>query len=244
MCKGGAKRPNSMTSMTRTEKRPDPSGIRLLVFDLDGTLIDSKLDLALSINATRKEYGLDPLPHETIFGFIGDGARALIQRSLAEEGTEEQSDERVDEALRFFIRTYSEHALDNTVPYAGVREGLERLSGDGRTLTVLTNKPEQISRKILAGMDLERHFRAIYGGNSFDTKKPDPQGLIATLKEFGAAPREALVIGDSPIDVETARNAGAWVCGVSYGIASHELKDAEPDFCIESLEELAEWAGA
>ena len=220
--------------------KPGPGNIRLLVFDLDGTLIDSKLDLALSINATRQECGLDALPHEQIFGFIGDGARVLIQRSLSPGASEKE----IDEALWFFIRYYSAHSLDNTAPYPGVREGLERLSGDGRALTVLTNKPERISRSILAGMELERHFRVIYGGNTFETKKPDPEGLNATMEECGTSPEATLVIGDSPIDVRTARNAGAWVCGVTYGIASQALSETPPDFSVDSLEELADWASA
>ena len=226
--------------MKKANRKPDPSRIRLLVFDLDGTLIDSKLDLALAINATRQEYGLGDLSHEQIFGFIGDGARALIQRSL----NPSSSEKKIDEALWFFIRYYSAHSLDNTAPYPGVREGLDRLSGDGRVLTVLTNKPERISRSILAGMELDRHFRVIYGGTTFETKKPDPEGLNATIEKCGSSPGETLVIGDSPIDVRTARSAGAWVCGVTYGIASHALGETPPDFSVDSLEELADWAGA
>ena len=219
--------------------KPDPTDIRLLVFDLDGTLIDSKLDLALAINATRQEYDLDDLPHEQIFGFIGDGARALIQRSLSPS----VSEKKVDEALWFFIRYYSAHSLDNTAPYPGVREGLDLLSGgDERVLTILTNKPERISKSILTAMELDRHFRVIHGGNTFETKKPDPEGLNATMEEFGASPEQTLIIGDSPIDVRTARNAGAWACGVTYGIASHALNEAPPDFFVDSLEELADWA--
>lgn len=218
-------------------KQPDPENIRLFVFDLDGTLIDSKLDLALSVNAVRERAGLAPLPHEKIHAFIGDGARSLIHRALGEQTTGEA----LDDALGFFIRYYSEHALDHTTPYPGVLEGLERLSSNGHKLTILTNKPARVSRDILTRMDLAGYFPIIYGGNSFDTKKPDPLGLETILRECNAEPAQALMVGDSPVDVKTARNAGAWSCGVTYGFHSHLLEDVPPDFSVDSLTQLADW---
>lgn len=212
--------------------------MRLYVFDLDGTLIDSKLDLALSVNVTRKEFGLDPLAHDAIFSHIGGGARTLIHRSLDGNATEQT----VDRALEFFIYYYHDHALDHTAPYPGVRAGLERLSSDDRPLVILTNKPVRISRHILGKLKLDGFFRGVYGGNSFETKKPDPLGLQTILREYGAAPEETLMVGDSPTDIETARNAGTWACGVTYGIQSHELDDAPPDFTVDSLTDLATWA--
>lgn len=217
--------------------KPDPRRLRLFVFDLDGTLIDSKLDLILSVNATREEFGLTRLPEERISGFIGDGARTLIERALEEDANKD----RVEEALWFFIRYYSEHALDHTTTYPGVVEGLDRLSSDGNVLTILTNKPARVSREILERMNLAKHFRVIYGGNSFETKKPGPEGLLRTLEEFSANPEETLLVGDSPVDIETARNAGVWACGVTYGFNSHRLGEAPPDLSVDNLEELADW---
>jgi phosphoglycolate phosphatase len=225
--------------MTRYAFDPDElARLRLFIFDLDGTLIDSKLDLALSVNATRAAFKLGPLPHEQIYGYIGDGAPMLIRRAL--DHTED--DALVEQALGFFLRYYHEHMLDNTVAYPGVREGLERLAGGGRVLAVLTNKPVRFSREILAGLKLDRHFRLVYGGNSpalAGRKKPDPMGVEVILRETQAAKDEALVVGDSEIDVLTARNAGTRVCGVTYGLGSHLLDDYPPDLRVDSLTELA-----
>jgi len=222
--------------MTRSAFDPDAlARLRLFIFDLDGTLIDSKLDLALAVNATRAAFRLGPLDHERIFGYIGDGAPLLVRRAL--DHTED--DALVEQALGFFLRHYREHMLDNTVAYPGVREGLERLDSDGRLLTILTNKPVRISREILAGLKLDQHFRLVYGGNSFERKKPDPMGVEVILRETRAAKDEALVVGDSEIDVLTARNAGTRVCGVTYGLGSHLLDDYPPDLRIDSLTELA-----
>lgn len=220
-----------------SSKQPDPENIRLFVFDLDGTLIDSMLDLSLSVNAVRERAGLAPLPHETIHTFIGDGARSLIHRALGEQATEEE----IGDALGFFIRYYSEHALDNTTAYPGVLEGLDRLSRNGHSLAILTNKPARVSRDILTRMDLARYFPLIYGGNSFETKKPDPLGLKTILRECNAEPAQALMVGDSPVDIETARNAGVWACGVTYGFYSYLLKDTPPDFSVDNLTQLADW---
>jgi len=210
----------------------DFRGVRLLIFDLDGTLIDSKLDLALAVNAVRVHMGLPPLPHERIFGYIGHGAPLLIRRAL-EEGI---SEEEIARGLQYFLAYYKEHMLDNTLPYPGVREGLAMLAR--RDLVVLTNKPEGISRMILEGLGLAHHFRRIYGGNSFERKKPDPMGVAALLQEFRLASRQAMMVGDSEIDVQTARNAGTWVCGVTYGLGSHLLAEFPPDVLVDSLTDL------
>jgi len=210
-------------------------GVRVIIFDLDGTLIDSKLDLALAVNATRTEFQLPPLPHEQIYGYIGDGEPMLVRRALDHTS----DDALVEQALKFFLAYYREHMLDNTVPYAGVREGVEQLAAAGRTLTVLTNKPERFSQLILEGLGLAAHFRLVYGGNTFERKKPDPIGVEAILRETGAAKEQALVVGDSEIDVQTARNAGVRVCGVSYGLGSERLHEHPPDLLVDSVVELA-----
>jgi phosphoglycolate phosphatase len=199
---------------------------------LDGTLIDSKLDLALAVNAALAEMGRGPLPHEQIFSYVGQGAPSLIARALGDGATEEDC----LRGLEFFIKYYSVHKLDNTVLYPGVRETLDSLAG--MPMAVLTNKPVGASRGILNGLGLARHFRFVYGGNSFERKKPDPMGVEIILREFRTSPAQSMVVGDSEIDVLTGRNAGSWVCGVTYGFGSHKLAEYPPDILVDSLTEL------
>jgi len=208
------------------------AGLRALIFDLDGTLINSKLDLALAVNAALAEMGRPELPHESIYGFVGNGAPMLIQRSLGNGASEAEC----KRALEFFIRYYREHALDNTVPYPGVREGLELLSE--MPMVVLTNKPERISKLILEGLGLASYFRHVYGGNTFERKKPDPIGVETILRDFELGPRDVMIVGDSEVDVQTARNSGTWACGVTYGLGSERMVECPPDLLIDSLTEL------
>ncbi len=208
------------------------AGVRALIFDLDGTLIDSKLDLAFSINATLKHMSRAPLPHETIYGYVGNGAPMLVRRALGDDMTDTQA----EEGLAYFLSYYRAHMLDNTVTYPGVREGLELLAA--HPMAVLTNKPVRFSEAILAGLGISRYFRYVYGGNSFETKKPDPHGVNILLRDLAAAPREAMVVGDSDVDVRAARNAGTWVCGVSYGLGAAGLRAHPPDLMLDSLAEL------
>jgi phosphoglycolate phosphatase len=212
------------------------SNVRVLIFDLDGTLIDSKVDLALSVNRMLEHMGRPPLPHDRIFSFVGDGAPILVRRSLEEGAREEVSDGEVDRALAYFLSDYRAHMLDHTLPYPGVREGLEMLKR--RSMAVLTNKPVNFSRAILEGLDLSRYFERVYGGNSFEKKKPDPIGVHALLREWGAPPLEAMMVGDSEVDVRTARNAGIWACGVTYGLGSDGLRANPPDLLVDSLTQL------
>jgi phosphoglycolate phosphatase len=208
------------------------TGVRVLIFDLDGTLIDSKLDLALSINAMLEHMGRRPLPHEMVYGYVGNGAPVLVRRALG-EGV---SDNEADAGLAYFLSYYRTHMLDNTVPYPGVREGLALL--EKHPMAVLTNKPVNFSRAILDGLDFSRYFRYVYGGNSFEKKKPDPMGVKTLLRDLKAAPQEAMIVGDSEVDIKTARNAGTWACGVSYGLGADGLRAHPPDLMLDSLVEL------
>ena len=218
------------------------SAVRGLFFDLDGTLIDSKLDLALAVNAALEHMSRRELPHEMIFGFVGQGAPTLIRRSLsaAPDGSAlpEPSESEIEQGLRFFLQYYKDHMLDNTVLYPGVRAGLERLAAQGHAMAILTNKPERISKMILKGLGVDGHFRYVYGGNSFPTKKPDPMGVHTLLRDFSLAPGQAMMVGDSEIDVLTARNSGIWCCGVTYGLGSHLLGEYPPDILLDTLEDL------
>jgi len=208
------------------------SDVRALIFDLDGTLIDSKLDLALSVNATLAELGRQALPHEQIFSYVGQGAPALISRALGSDASEEEC----MLGLEYFIKYYSAHKLDNTALYPGVREALDALKG--MPMAVYTNKPVRGSRSIIRGLGVADHFRAVYGGNSFVRKKPDPMGVETILREFGAAPKQVMIVGDSEVDVQTARNSRTWVCGVTYGFGSHRFTEFPPDLVIDNLTEL------
>ncbi|MFZ0213493.1 MAG: HAD-IA family hydrolase [Candidatus Acidiferrales bacterium] len=210
-------------------------GVKALAFDLDGTLVDSKLDLVLSMNATLVHLGRAPLEHEQIAGYVGGGVPLLIKRALGENSVESE----IDDGIAYFLDYYRQHMLDNTVPFPGVREGLDALAG--RSLAVLTNKPVKFSQAILAGLDMDKYFRFVYGGNSFEKKKPDPIGLTTLLRDFGAAPAEMMMVGDSDVDVHTARNAGTWACGVTYGLGSAKLPECSPDLLLDSLADLSDY---
>jgi phosphoglycolate phosphatase len=206
--------------------------VELLIFDLDGTLVDSKLDLALGVNAMRERLGLAPLEHETISSYVGQGVQNLVRQALGESATEES----VEEALQIFLRYYREHMLDHTVAYPGVRESLEALRG--RRLAVLTNKPVVFSREMLAGLGLADYFLKIYGGNSFERKKPDPIGIHQLMTETSVPAGRTMMVGDSDTDVLTGRNAGVWTCGVTYGFGAHTLATCAPDVLLDDLRQL------
>jgi phosphoglycolate phosphatase len=206
--------------------------VRVLMFDLDGTLIDSRLDLVHSVNATLRHMGRPELPQQEISRLVGSGAAILVQRALGRGASEEES----QRGLEFFLSYYHDHMLDNTVTYPGVREGLEMLKHC--PMAVLTNKPVKFSQAILDGLGLARYFRVVYGGNSFSTKKPDPAGARAVLQDFQVSPAEAMLVGDSEVDVRTARNAGIWCCGVSYGLGPEGFRAYPPDLLLDSLTEL------
>ena len=220
---------------------------RLLVFDLDGTLIDSQIDLSNSVNATLTHLGKPELPHAVIAGYIGDGVSMLVRRALGDPEGDAHDAEYVDEAVRFFLEYYREHKLDFTYIYDGVLEVLDEIRVDYPELAmaVLTNKPVRPSRDICAYFGLDRFFFQIYGGNSFHTKKPDPTGLLALMAEASAleskaeqiVPGETVMIGDSDVDILTARNCGARSIGCAYGLAPERLAAAEPDAIAKSPRE-------
>ena len=217
----------------------DPQKIRLLIFDLDGTLIDSRLDLVHSVNAMLRNFHRAELPDEVIATYVGDGAPMLVRRALGDPSDEGF----LKEALEYFLAYYREHKLDNTHAYAGIPEALAAIraprNGSERQMAVLSNKPVNPSRAIVEALGLGQFFFRVYGGNSFSTKKPDPLGVRTLLEEAAARPEEALMIGDSSIDVITGRNAGLWTCGVTYGFAPHTLCEAPPDVVVDSPQELA-----
>ena len=207
----------------------------LVIFDLDGTLIDSRLDLANAVNATLAEMDRPPLEHSTVYSYVGNGAPVLIRRVLGAEATEAQ----VQEALEFFLEYYRDHMLDHTVLYPGVREALDRLRDAGIQMAVLTNKPVRISRAIVDGLGIGGHFRRVYGGNSFDFKKPHPIGVETLIEECDASPERTMMVGDSSVDIQTAHNAHVKSCGVTYGFQPETLESVPPDLLVDSMEDLA-----
>jgi phosphoglycolate phosphatase len=211
--------------------------VDLLIFDLDGTLIDSKRDLANAGNAARGHMGMPPLEDERVWSYVGNGAPVLVRRLLGADATEAQ----VQESLEFFLEYYREHILDYTVLYPGVRESLDRLRNAGVRMAVLTNKPVKISRAILDGLGVGGHFRQVYGGNSFDFKKPHPIGVEALIEEYGASRERTMMVGDSSVDIQTARNAHVQSCGVTYGFQPETLETVPPDLKVDRMEDLAEW---
>jgi phosphoglycolate phosphatase len=227
--------------MIRTFRALDPHAIKLVVFDLDGTLIDSRLDLVHSVNAALRHIGRPALPDDVIASYVGDGAPILIQRALGGEAVDEAI---VRQGLQFFLSYYREHKLDHTTVYAGVREALGAIqrtsNGKPRRMAVLSNKPVGPSRAIVEALGLGPFFTQIYGGNSFATKKPDPEGVLKLLEENGVRPAEAAIVGDSHVDIETGRNAGLWTVGVNYGFAPHTLEEQPPDVLVETPHELAD----
>jgi phosphoglycolate phosphatase len=235
--------------------RPVPvERLKLLVFDLDGTLIDSAQDLCNSVNATLEKFGRPHLTDEIIATYIGNGALMLVRRAFVTDDGKEPSEDFLAEAYKYFLDYYREHKLDYTYAYEGVLEALDalhkvhdqidtpqRADSPVRAMAVLTNKPVRPARAICEALGLAPYFLNIYGGNSFASKKPDPEGLLTLMKEAGAKPEETVMIGDSQVDVLTARNAGAWSIGCTFGLAPGSLEAIPPDVLVDSP---ADWTAA
>lgn len=214
----------------------DPHATQLVIFDLDGTLIDSRLDLIHSVNAMLRHLGRPELPGDVVASYVGDGAPMLVRRALGDPKDEKF----FKSALDYFLAFYKEHKLDHTKVYAGIPEALHQIqcNGSRRQMAVLSNKPVHPSRAIVDALGLGKFFARVYGGNSFETKKPDPLGVCTILKETGVSADRALMVGDSAVDILTGRNAGIATCGVTYGFAPHTLCEVQPDVIVESPEEL------
>ena len=216
--------------MTTTKKY----AVRGLVFDLDGTLIDSKMDLIHSVNAMLTEMGRAKLSDEVISSYIGHGAPLLVSRALGGVAKEDE----LSRGLTYFLDYYEEHKLDNTCLYPETVETLAKLSEQKIAMAVLTNKPVKISVRILEALGVAKYFRLIYGGNSFETKKPDPLGAKAILGEFGIPAGQSMMIGDSEVDIQTARNANMIATAVNYGFGIHDREQHPADIYLDRISDL------
>jgi phosphoglycolate phosphatase len=210
----------------------------LLVFDLDGTLVDSRADLAAAVNHVLRGFARPTLSAEIIAGYIGDGARLLVQRAL---GVTHGAD--LDDGLRQFLEYYGAHLLDCTRPYPGIPQMLAALGARGVQQAVLSNKPAAMSRAILDGLGLASHFVAVLGGDSLARRKPDPAGVQHLCALTGTPVARALLVGDSPVDLRTAAAAGAAFCGVGWGFAAAALRQAAPPRLIEHPSQLLSIVG-
>jgi phosphoglycolate phosphatase len=230
----------SEVSMIRIRRAFDPHSIKLVIFDLDGTLIDSRLDLVHSVNAALRHIQRPELPDDVIASYVGDGAPVLIQRALGPEAADEAL---IRKGLEFFLSYYREHKLDHTTVYPGIQEALASIqnSGNGvpRKMAVLSNKPVNPSRAIVEALGMGRYFTQVYGGNSFATKKPDPEGASKLVSESGVRPEQTAIVGDSHVDIRTGRNAGLWTVAVKYGFAPHTLEVESPDIEVDTPQELS-----
>lgn len=207
---------------------------RLALLDLDGTLLDTRADLVASTNHVRTSFGLGAIQAREVEHLVGHGARVLVERALGPDRRELH-----DEGLRRFLDHYGAHCLDHTRPYPGMAELLDALAPRGVTFAVLTNKPEALSRWILGGLDLSRRLIAVVGGDTFAERKPHPRGVDHLRLLGGVARAASLMVGDSLVDVETARAAGIAVCGVRWGFDPEGMQAAGPDFLATDVADLA-----
>jgi phosphoglycolate phosphatase len=207
---------------------------RLLAFDLDGTLVDSSRDIAAAANEAlgRVAPGTPEIPLESILAYVGEGARRLIERCLDHA----RLDLSPDEVLPVYLDCYAGRLLDTTSLYPGVGEALAAL--DGTTLAVLTNKPGDLSRAILEGLGVARHFARIWGAGDVTSRKPDPAGLLRLMADVNASPAETWMVGDSATDVGAARAAGTRMAGVTWGFHPAALRAAGPDLLIADPRDL------
>jgi len=208
-----------------------------LLFDLDGTLVDSRADLTTSINLMLDELGRAPLPLERVVTLIGEGVRLLVERALRTTQASAPQDAEIDRATEIYRRHYRVHLLDQTRAYPGVHETLAALRHLPKA--VVTNKPYDFSLHILEALDLRPHFEVILGGDSLPERKPSAQPLLEAARRCGQAPAESLMIGDSRIDILAGRAAEMRTCGFVGGFRGREeLVAAGADVLIERFEEL------
>jgi len=215
-----------------------PYSCRCFIFDLDGTLIDSKADIAFAVNSTLVRLNLRPIPECRVIEFVGHGMRKLVESAIRESTCMEPDVSLLHRGVTLFPEEYGKHLLDHTSLYQGVRETLDLLSW--AVFAVASNKPEVYSRKILKGLGIEHRFCTILGEDSVHRRKPDPAPLLKAMHCCRATPSETAMVGDSAVDIEAGKAAGVITCGVPGGfVPRQELIDAGCDLLLENIGELA-----
>ncbi|HZC57738.1 MAG TPA: HAD-IA family hydrolase [Xanthobacteraceae bacterium] len=212
-----------------------------IVFDLDGTLIDTAPDLISTLNIILAREGMPAMPYDEARKMIGGGARGMIERALIAEGRDGSKPEfkpELDRMFSSFIEHYAAHIADRSRPFPQLEAALDRLAADGLRLAVCTNKLEWLSVRLLDTLNLTRHFAAICGQDTFGMQKPDPEVLRRTILKAGGAPDKAIMVGDSGTDVRTARAASLPVIGVTFGYSEVPIETLQPDRLISSYAEL------
>ena len=206
--------------------------ISLIVYDFDGTLVDTLDDITLSINLTLNELGQPQLDKNVVKTCVGNGVVMLMTRALSGSGVEE-----IGHAVTLFRKHYAAHLMDHSQFYSNCRETIEFFAD--RDQAICSNKPEDFVRKILAGLGCLHLFPSIIGGDSFKTRKPDPEGLNHLLTHYRLSPEEAVMVGDSAVDIEAGKNANVHTCAVTYGMGDLQAIQAlTPDWTIDNISEL------
>jgi phosphoglycolate phosphatase len=217
-----------------------PCARRLFIFDLDGTLIDSKADIAGAVNFALTQFHLPPLPVSRVAKFVGEGVQKLIERVMREISGRDADPEHVQEMIEVFKSHYEKHLLDSTTLCDGVLDALRQLWW--AQFAVVSNKTEKFSRLILEGLGVADHFRVILGGDSVDKRKPDPAPLLQVMAQCGARPEDSVMVGDSDTDIVSGKAAGVITCGVTGGFGElQELESAGCDLIVASLSELPKY---
>lgn len=209
----------------------------LVVFDLDGTLIDTAHDLVTSLNHTIGLEGLDPVGYGDLTYLVGHGGQVMIRRAFAMR-ERELSEGDLQRMLAAFVEHYSSAMPGVSAPYPGLTEAMDRLAGAGYRLAVCTNKMEGLARRLLDGLGLTARFSAITGGDTFTVRKPDAEHLLGTVRLAGADPKRTVMIGDSLNDMLVARNAGVPSIGVPFGYSDVPVATLEPGHVIAHFDEL------
>jgi phosphoglycolate phosphatase len=211
-----------------------------IVFDLDGTLIDTAPDLIATLNHTLAREGLQAVPYDEARKMIGGGARGMIERALIADGRGgAENKAELERMFADFVAYYAAHIADRSRPFPGLEAVLDRLAADGYRLAVCTNKLEWLSVRLLDTLGLTRHFAAICGQDTFGMQKPDPEVLRRTILQAGGKPDRAIMVGDSGTDVRTARAAALPVIAVTFGYSEVPIESLRPDQLIASYAELA-----